>query len=182
MNNKAMVDLSASKKIMQSNIKLFHEGHRDSYRVIAGELRKLLCDGKNSLIPRLFPKAALHPLRGVNLKGSLMEGLVFRMPSRVHFDGKGSPKILELFDPRKKTISIEEWLDQPLFNKDITIRELIRSVADKENAHSDPHYNDTLKFTKSVKLGDEAIHEQHIVAIGEYILEMGIFILVKQPS
>jgi hypothetical protein len=69
-------------------------------------------------------------------------------------------------------IPLEDWLDQPLFNERITIRDLIRSVSDKESVHSDRRYNETLLFTKSVKLSDEDMHKQHIVAIGEYLLRM----------
>ena len=172
---KAIEDLVASRNIMQSNIELFHKGHKDVYRVIAVELRKLLCDGRSSLLPRLFSTIKLHPLRGAS-PGSdlsdLMERAVFRMPSLVEFDGKGGSKIIELFDPTKEPINIDVWLSQSLFNKDITIENLIRSVADKEAAHSDKYYNETLKFTKSIKLVSEDIHKQHIVAIGEYVLEV----------
>ncbi|TKJ46349.1 hypothetical protein CEE34_09040 [Candidatus Aerophobetes bacterium Ae_b3a] len=46
--------------------------------------------------------------------------------------------------------SSKEWLDQGLFNINITIRQLIKSMANKEGAHSDPKYDPTLRFTKSV--------------------------------
>jgi len=58
-----------------------------------------------------------------------------------------------------------------LFNINITIRQLIKSVANKEGAHSDPKYDPTLRFIKSVKLVDQDIHIKFIVAIGEYILK-----------
>lgn len=72
--------------------------------------------------------------------------LVFRMPGRVHFPGKGDPKIQTLFDERKTPIPLKEWLEQGLFNINITIRQLIKSVADKEGVHSDKEYDQTLKF------------------------------------
>jgi len=169
--HKAIEDLMASRNILATNIRLFHEGNRDLYRVISVELRKLLCDGRNSLVPRLFPDARLHPLRG-RLPDHLKEGLVLHIPSMIHFDGKGGSRIIELFDKAAQPIPLADWLTQDLFNKDITINELIRSVADKESAHSDRKYDKTLTFTRSVKLVDEDIHRQHIVAIGEYILEL----------
>ncbi len=97
--------------------------------------------------------------------------LVLQMPARVHFDGKDASKIEMLFDERKTPIPLKEWLDQGLFNVNITIRQLIKSVTDKEGVHSDREYDQTLKFTKSVKLVNQDIHIKFIVAVGEYILK-----------
>ncbi|MGR3273820.1 hypothetical protein ACSYAD_01800 [Acaryochloris marina NIES-2412] len=168
---KALEDFVASRNILAANIELFHNGHRDVYRVIAVELRKLLCDGKNSLAPRMFPNPKMHPLRG-RLPPELKKSLVFSMTSQVKFDGQGGSRIIEMFDRRAQMIPLEEWLNQDLFNKEITIKNLIRSVADKEAAHSDKTYNNTLNLSRSIKLVDEDIHKQHIVAIGEYQLEI----------
>jgi len=179
--NKAKNDLNDSINILEDNVRLFHNGRIAAYRVIAVQLRLLLCD-RNPLIPRVLKTVRLYPLLGYitkeendewkrKLGHSMKEGLVFQMPAMVHFDGKGGSRIEVLFDEGKQPIELEEWLDQDLFNKDITIRELIKSVANKEGAHSDPDYNETLKFTKSVKLVDEDIHIKFIVAIGEYILK-----------
>lgn len=179
--NKAINDLKHSINILEDNVRLFHNGRISAYRVIAVQLRLLLCD-RYPLIPRVFQTVRLHPLLGYITKEendewkrkfghSMKEGLVFQMPAMVHFDGKGGSRIEVLFDERKQPIELEEWLDQDLFNKDITIRELIKSVANREGAHSDPDYNETLKFTKSVKLVDEDIHIKFIVATGEYILK-----------
>lgn len=167
---KAIEDLKASRSILSANIRLFHEGSHDLYRVIAVELRKLLCDGKNSLVPRLFSNPRFHPLKG-RLPDHLKEELVLQIPAMIQFDGKGGSRIVKLFDETAQPIPLEEWLMQDLFNKEITINELIRSVADKESAHSDPNYNETLAFTRGVKLVDEDLRKQHIVAIGEYILK-----------
>ena len=179
--NKAINDLKDSIDILEDNVTLFHNGRISAYRVIAVQLRLLLCD-RYALIPRVCQTVKLHPLLGYIKKEendewkrkfghSMKEGLVFQMPAMVHFDGKGGSRIEVLFDERKQPIALEEWLDQDLFNKDITIRELIKSVANKEGAHSDPDYNKALKFTKSVKVVDKDIHIEFIVAIGEYILK-----------
>jgi len=178
--NKAINDLKHSINILEDNVRLFHNGRISAYRVIAMQLRLLLCD-RYPLIPRVFQTVRLHPLLGYITKEendewkrkfghSMKEGLVFQMPAMVHFNGKGGSRIEVLFDERKQPIELEEWLDQDLFNQDITIRELIKSVANKEGAHSDPNYNEALKFTKSVKLVDEDIYINFIVATGEYIL------------
>jgi hypothetical protein len=184
---KALDDLKDSVNNLEGNIQSFHNGNISAYRVIAVQLRILLCDRNkgcdNSLIPRVFSNVRLHPLFGSMTKEedeewkkrfghSLSEGLVFQMPAIIEFDGKGGSKIIKLFDERREPIPLQGWLDQDLFSKEISIRELIKSVANKLGAHSDPGYNQTLEFTKSVKLVDEDIHIKFIVGIGEYILKI----------
>ena len=180
---KAIDDLKHSINILEGNIRLFHDGNISAYRVIAGQLWLLLCDGKNSLVPRVFQNVKLHPLWGSITKEedeeykrkfghSMKEGLVFQMPALVSFDGKGGSRIERLFDERRQPIQLEEWLDQDLFNQKISIRQLIKSVRHREAAHSDKDYDETLKFTKSIKLVDEDIHIKFIVAIGEYVLKL----------
>lgn len=181
--HKAVNDLKDSINILEANIKVFHEGNISVYKVIAVELWLLLCGGKNALIPRVFENVKLHPLWGSITKEqdeeytrefghSFKEGLVFQMPAMVRFDGKGGSRIEVLFDERRQPIELEEWLDQDLFNQNITIRQLIKSVRHKESAHSDKNYDETLKFTKSIKLVNEDIHIKFIVAIGEYVLKL----------
>lgn len=173
-NNKDLSDFLAARDVLAANIEMFHAGTRELYRVVAAELRKLTCDGKTTLLSRMFPDIKLHPIRGSQAKmpKRLRESLVFHMPSRIRFDGKGGSRITSLFDANAERIPLEKWCDQPLFNDEITIRQFIRSVSDKESVHSDKNYGDTLLFVKSIKLVSEDIHKQHIVAIGEYILGM----------
>ena len=179
--SKSFDDLAHSIAILDSNIKLFHSGTDSTYRVVATQLRMLLCDGKNSLVPRLVKNPNLNPLCGyisddennayVSEFGvSLRDTTVFQLPGWIQFRGDGSVAIDQLFDGARAPIPLEEWLDQPLFTLQITIRELIRSVADKEGVHSDKDYNDTLKFTKSMRMSQEELHPRFIIAIGEYIL------------
>ena len=180
---KAIDDLKHSMNILEGNIRLFHEGNISAYRVIAGQLWLLLCDGKNSLVPRVFQSVKLNPLWGYMTEEeneewkrkfghSYKEGLVFQMPAIVSFNGEGGSSIELLFDERRRPIELEEWLDQDLFNQKITIRQLIKSVRHREAAHSDKDYDETLKFTKSVKLVNEDIPIKFIIAIGEYVLRL----------
>lgn len=168
---KAVHDLEASLANIGASIELFNGGNPHTYRIVATELRKLLCDGKDSLLPRLF-KVQLHPLHGMTkaeMSALGLEGLV-QMPGRMDFDGSGGC-ILELFDMRAPTLELDDWLQQPLFSAQISLRDLIRSVADKEGAHSDKDYNDTLHFARSVNIVDVQLHLKYIIAIGEYILQ-----------
>ena len=184
ISRKDIHDFMAARDVLGANIEMFHSGKRELYRVIAVELRKLTCDGKSTLLNRIFQNIEMHPIQGAlnKMPEHLREKLVLHIPSTMHFDGKGGSRITSLFDMRSEMIPLEQWLDQPLFNKDITVRNLIRSVSDKESAHSDKEYNDTLLFTKSVKLVDEDMHKQHIIAIGEYVLSMMEGAITQYPN
>lgn len=172
--NKALVDLKASVSILESNIRLFHEGTTATYRSISVLLRLLLCD-KKPLLTRIFPNLKLHPLRGgitKEMEEDYIKDRVFLyIHAKIRLDTKDGVKIIELFDESREPIELTEWLDQSLFKQKITIKELIKSVADTEGAHSDPNYNNTLNYTRSIKLDNEAIHIKYIIAIGEYILK-----------
>jgi hypothetical protein len=172
---------------MEDAIKLFQDGKVSAYKVIATQLRMLLCDkreGKqNALVPRLFQNFRLHPLlvsltreRYEKYKRkfghSSKDDILFHFHGMLQPNSKGGAKITKLFDESREPIELEEWLDQNLLNPEITIRELIRSVADKEAVHSDPDYNETLKSMKSFTLNREEIHIKYIVAIGEYVLKL----------
>jgi hypothetical protein len=75
---------------------------------------------------------------------------------------------------------LDEWLQQNLFDKSTTIRDFIRSVADKESAHSDPSYNSVLRKTKSLFLANRSLTAKTIQAIGCYIVKaLAILLLSK---
>jgi len=178
---KAIEDLTASVNILESNIDLHHQGNRYAYRVVASQLRLLLCDGKNSLLPRLFIPLKLHPILGYITKQedekhvkqfgkSLYDDLVFQVPFEIYVD-KGLSKIAKFFDEEKEPIGFKEWIDQPLVTTEMTLKDLIKSVADKEAVHSDKNYNETLKFHKSRRLEGDESHKAIIISIGEYVVK-----------
>jgi len=93
------------------------------------------------------------------------------IPCEMRFDGKGGSDIVRLFDESGPMLAPGEWLDQKLFANVVTLRELIRLVADKEGAHADEHHNDALRLTKSVRFpGDESLAAKAVVAIARYIV------------
>ncbi len=129
--------------ILENSLKMIHEGNRAFYKVVAVELRTLLCDTTRrhnnildiSLAPRLAPRLALHPLEQ---------------------DGS--------FNRSLARIPLAEWLEQPLptgLESPITIRELIRKVCDQEGgAHVDPKADSGLP--------EELDSAAWITAIGSY--------------
>lgn len=172
--NKSLLDFHASIAILRVNIDLFHNGRYVVYRTVAVELRKLLCDKKNSLLSRIFVEVKLQQLNSAAMfqkHPELLVGLVHFAPGRLTFSSSGEPRYELNFAKDKTLLSLEEWVEQPFFNKEITIRELIKSVADKESAHSDLEYNPTLLNGNSFQYGNIESHVLSIIAIGKYVVE-----------
>ncbi|MHC1740343.1 MAG: hypothetical protein AB9897_04450 [Anaerolineaceae bacterium] len=104
--------------ILDHSIALSENGHESFYRVVAVQLRILLCDtnfrhGKTeeiAVIPLLFPRLTLHPIDSLGL-------------------------------PLKHLLSIDlkTWLDLPAgSDSELTTRQLIRRVCDIDGgAHVD---------------------------------------------
>lgn len=171
---KALEDLFSSLEQLETSAELFHQGKKSFYRSVAVQLRLLFCDvsGRKGLIKRIFSQSAFHPVKESllqHLSDEAKKSLVFYSPATINFDGKGGAKIVSLFNTRGRPLPLDVWLQQPLLNLGINIEELIRSVADKEGAHSDPDYNATLKFTRKAKVINDSSHSHYIIAIGEYV-------------
>lgn len=170
---KAWEDLIAILDNTEDSIKLYRNGRKNAYRSTAVGLNTLLCD-ENSVLLRIFPQARLHSLNGFAAKltekqSYLLKDLAFSPPGKLVFDGKGNAQIQDLFY-KGQLLPINQWLTQPLINQKITIKEFIKSIADKEGKHSDPDYNDTLKLTKPVSLASKEMNPELIVTIGEYVI------------
>ncbi|MEH6517798.1 MAG: hypothetical protein V7742_14025 [Halioglobus sp.] len=170
-DTKALEDFQASYNIMRGNIDLFYGGNRETYRVVATELRKLLFEGERSLLYRVFRPLRMHPIRNPYGDDEFAEHVVLQMPFRISHEGAGGVKVSHMFDRQGQPMELEAWGNQALLNAKITLRGLVRSVSDKQGAHADPQYNDALLFSRSVKVYGVDLHKPVIVAIGEYILE-----------
>ncbi|MBA3018671.1 MAG: hypothetical protein FP811_11110 [Desulfobacteraceae bacterium] len=181
--------------LIDRNCKRFHDGDYASYRVVANQLRILLCDsnrGKdNSLAPRVVDDLRLHPLR-TNLTDEYIskkaEAIKKDHPdvgpvlSWEPYTITGIPiqkKIQNLFDLGSNLIPLNEWLNQYvviLGGKRFSLREIIRSVSDRGGgSHVDMSPGEYLSESyKSHHKGDgrraTSHHEPMVVAIGEYIV------------
>lgn len=171
---KSRNDLRDSVAILEDNIGLFHAGRWHAYRVVAVELRKLLCDGRdgsNALIPRIWNPVRLHPLPAI-ARLPMDDAVTFQMPAFASFDGKGGYVVERIFDERSPLIELEEWLEQPFLSQKVTIREFVKSAAEKEGAHSDKNFNDTLLLTYGLCFLDEPLHKALLVGIAEYVIRV----------
>jgi len=170
--SKSEEDFQASIRVLQGALAMYDSGTTDAYRVIATELRKLLCD-KNPLLPRVRPEFMLHKLHWTELLErcpSLAVGLELIMPGELTVS-KGMYHFELMFGKSNALMKPKDWVKQPLLSPSITIWELIKSVADKEGAHSDPDYNETLVQAKMVKYVRDDSHIPSIVALGDYLVK-----------
>lgn len=172
--SKSENDFQASIQILEKNLEVYYSGTKEIYRVIATELRKLLCD-RNPLLSRVRPEFRMHKLHFTDLLNTMPESMKGSldtfMPGRLTIK-EGTSKFELLFSKSDEGILMapEDWIKQAIISPEITIRELVKSVADKEGAHSDPEYNDTLIKAKLTKYVSDESHIPIIVAIGEYLL------------
>ena len=169
--SKSEADFRASLRILSKAVNDYIGGFEDAYRTVAVQLRLLLCD-RNPLLPRVRPDLQLHKLKWTEiLEGmpSLAEGLAIMMPGQLTFSG-GGLSYFELLFAKSGLLPVNRWIEQPFFSPHVTVVEIIKSVADKEGAHSDPSFNDTLLEAKVVKYVDVESHIPGIIAIGQYLV------------
>ena len=170
---KSLHDLEAALAVILANTNAYYAGNLHAYRPVAVELRKLLCDTQarsdNSLIKRFFPDLWLRPLSGDQKR--MDEFTVLYIPGQMKFDGQGGSSITTLFNESAPSLPLDEWLQQKMFDISTTIRDFIRSVADKEGAHSDKSYNTILEKTKSVIISDDTLAAKTIISIGRYLVK-----------
>ena len=189
-NPKSIKDFADCVNNLRTSVNLASSGDISAYKIVATQLRVLLCDSKDGkespLLLKIFQSVKLHPLRNTMLSNDdetkkWREGFgpdfnwnnMFIIPAMMEFNGEKA-NIIEFFDENLPPIDLKEWLDQPLFTNEISIKELIKSIADKEAAHSDNDYGKTLSTTNQVKIAGKNSHQLFIVAIGKYILEKTI--------
>ncbi|NPV76656.1 MAG: hypothetical protein HPY59_09825 [Anaerolineae bacterium] len=143
-NERAVAYLREAVGILQTSLELGRGKQPEFYRVVAAQLRLLLCDTTRrhnrmediALAPRAAPGWGLHPL------------------------------VENRFDASRERLPLADWLAQPLpLGRDqarLTIRRLIRQVCDQDGgAHVD---------LKEWDAGDLDARREWILGIGEYVL------------
>ena len=145
MKRADLVDYArGSLSLIARSLSEIEKGYPEFYRVIALQLRLLLCDSTRrhnqtvdiSLVPQIAPEMKFHPL---NSNGE--------------------------FDQSQPPLPLDEWLAQPLPVKavsQVTIRALIRQVCDQDGGAHVDRRAETLFVP-------EAAH--WVVHIGRYVLE-----------
>lgn len=166
--------LNASLQVIEIGTAAHYRGAAHAYRPVATELRKLLCDTQggrdNSLLLQCLPKTHLHVVTG----GATMidDNTTLYIPGRVSLRGMERSELDFMFDEGGPMLPVAQWTEQPLLNNRVTIRSLIRSVADKEAAHADSSLNETLLLARSVSLGQaDTLAAKAIITIARYIVK-----------
>lgn len=173
MDKITRVALDASLSNLCNNLKAYYKGDPYAYLPVAGELRKLVCDSQNrrdnSLVLRIDPDIRFNALRAED--HHFDEKTVFFLPATITMGRRDHGKLSNLFNFHKQ-LPLEVWRNQLLLSRAISIRELVKSVADKEAQHADREINDTLKLAKAISLGGTArVDTEFIAEIGHYIAE-----------
>lgn len=178
---KSQKDFQSAVSLLEDHLWLYHKGLSYHYRGIANQLWYLLCDTKKDkiLIKRIFPDIEFHPVLG-NSPDKNKEGTMNKIrdllgddydlfPGLILGTKNSTPRVIGLFDVKQATMKMENWMNQPLLNPKISIRNIITAVRNGEAAHPDPEYNETLGRAKSFRPADIPSDELSIVSIGEYV-------------
>lgn len=163
--------MDATLEALARSVRAHYAGSIHSYRSTAASLRALLCDynrGKDvSLLPRCYRNPQLPAIRG-----EMTTETTLYIPARMAFDGRGGCVVSGLFEPNPGNLPIVIWLQQPIMDPNTTIKEFIRSVADKEGAHTDEDRGKTLEKSHSVMLGSRhTLTSQFVVAIADIVVD-----------
>jgi hypothetical protein len=171
MKNKE--DLINSFELLNFYLKEFESGKTIMYLPMAVELRKLLCEKNPSpLLERTIPEFKLYKLHFTGIidkSPSLLNGLEHSMPGSLSTLENGTLVFNLGFAHSREQMTITDWISQPFFKESVTIYELIKSVADKEAAHADVKYNDTLTYCKSWSYGNIDTHVLGIYGISKFL-------------
>ena len=188
MSTKSEQDFTESITLLHRYVEGYYAGDKEFYRPLATELRKLLCDtnrGKDtSLLSRVRPRLKLKRLLHTDMMtgertdpdmppAPSMDNCVMLSQLDLSMDGTGLCIAKLQFQRKTFLMDVPSWVAQPfvvLGGKHISIKELIKSVADKEGAHSDPNFDDTLLRTRSFQIVGDASHLPHLIAVADYIL------------
>ncbi len=129
--------LESSLRSIDINLDAIKHGVADGWIGVATQLYKLLCSSRTQtpLAPQVFTKLTLAPLLNSYPKGVY----VWRLPLKMHFSP--GQTTLELFDHTALELPLDQWLEQNFVVAaeyiDISVREFIEIVRNKDAAHYD---------------------------------------------
>lgn len=168
--------------LLEDHLWLYRKGLAYHYRGVAIQLFNLLCDSSRTkvLVRRIFPDIKFHPVLGSSKKEGESISTLDKMreilgdehmlfPALVTRNQYNAPMVAGLFNTKQTPIELEAWLDQALFNPDISIRKLITSIRNGEAAHPSPEYNETQEKTKGFKVGGTNSDQLAAIAVGNYV-------------
>lgn len=165
---------------IEDNARLYRQGRNSAYQAVAVQLRNLLLGYDRSLVRRLLPGATFHEF------GELPGGPAPPLPDSndktvtvAYVNPRGSIQLggpagaqLELSFGEVE-LSLDEWLEQWIFNPDVKLGRLITATANDEVAHTENKIAQTIRKANEWRFAGGAagreLHAMAIVALGEYV-------------
>ncbi len=181
--------------IVDTCLSSYYGGAKHMYRPLAGQLRILFCD-KRPLLSRVFPDLKFGALRPIEWleppKATLFDGAQARLavqhPPDQEFRLARMPFLITAFknglqvadlevDPEGQMLPLDKWMDQSVtvYPSDLSIREMVRSVADKGGgAHVDDTVNEALRDMHVTGPSGMGVHVLFSVAVGRFAQNLGL--------
>ncbi|GAB3316415.1 hypothetical protein [Haliea atlantica] len=160
------------------------------YRALASQLRILLCDTRykkdNSLLVAVYPNLEVSGLESINWSSEKSGHIsitqteagsnrVAQMPFEITQFSNGL-SVADLQLTKLTLVPIEQWCEQIVTYSPstLTIKEIIRSVADKGGgAHIDATMSPALRYMRQKTPVGETYAQLFIVAIGRFLQALG---------
>jgi hypothetical protein len=184
-------------RVVESSLHCIYAGELHMYRALSAQLRILLCDSPNPLLTRLFPNLKLQALQRVqsyapgsfppelsHLNAVAVSGprslAISCMPfeARIYFNGVEDCKpLLALEGPM---LPIADWVEQviSMHPVPVTIRQLIRTVADRGGgAHVHKSNDALLSGLKSMAPGKLHLAALVLVALSRALQQLGLSVV-----
>lgn len=158
-------------------VQLYHNGLDDVYRLIALELRRLLCDVRVdhdlSLLPKANPEIRLQPLfwsKFAAQNQDIIDSSTWLLPGQLIEKENGRETIELLFDLGSEPLTVEKWVQQPFIDLEITIEKFLNYVAYFESPCPADVDGPFLVYCRSLIFKDPESRKKLTLAIAEYIL------------
>lgn len=183
-------ELRESFKVIDSCLSCIYSGETHMYKALACQLRLLLCDTKNrkdnSLLINVHPSLEISGLKPINWSvrkaGSISlyqtqdgNNRIAQMPFEVTQFINGLT-IADLLVEELRLVPINLWSEQYVTYSptELTIKEIIRSVADKGGgAHVDPSMSLSLRYMRKNSIFGKTYAELLIIAVARFIHFLG---------
>lgn len=183
-------ELRESLKVIDSCLSGIYSGETHMYRALACQLRLLLCDTRskkdNSLMVNVHPNLEVSGLKPINWSARKTGPLsiyqthdgtnrIAQMPFEVTQFINGLT-IADLLIEELRLVPISRWSEQYVTYSptELTIKEIIRSVADKGGgAHVDPSMSLSLRYMRQNSIFGKTYAELLIIAVARFVHFLG---------
>jgi hypothetical protein len=181
--------------VVETCLACYYGGAKHMYRPLAGQLRILFCD-KRPLLGRVFPDLKIPAVRkiewsvpdqatlfgGTNVLLTVQhppgqEFRLARMPFLITEYENGLQSADLEFDQDGQLLPLDDWLNQlvTVYPSDLSLREVMRSVADKGGgAHVDDTANKALHDMSVTGPAGVGVHVLFSIALGRFAQKIGL--------